>query len=1584
MFIKNTSCLLVRLFAPLILLAPLTNVNAAITDLSNAPLVNSTTGDVLPNLLYILDNSGSMTWDYMPDYVNDSNKCKTTGTTTGPAAFSATCGYSDPPYMTTQFNTIYYNPTITYTPAVEGNGVPKNSMTSANTSGWTQVPRDAYGKLSAALDSLVPNTPWDNTKGFADKAWCNKSSGVTTTDLQDPAVCKTNSQYIYPNNTGTQATSYNQAWTKRGYPYYYTVSVGEYCTTKDLTNCIDATAPSGAYTFPAYLRWCNDSARTNCQAKYTDAAYFYAKWSGVSTGTLATGKIKINAQSPANSPAASPTALSVTGVTVDGVSIIPASPAPALTITDTTNSSQRNTLASNIAAAINAHASTPEFTATASNDTVTVTAVVPGAYSGTIVVNTSTLTTTATPGAKATGSITFTRVGRTSTPTQTQTLNSLTVSSVNLFAGTGTCGSVTSLNQLDSTTTRNDFATQVADRINTCISSPRDYTATSSGSTVTITAVSEGTASNGGITGNPSSGGNLRYNTSSLAGGVDGVPSNTYTLPTTITNFTGGSSAVNTFQRVDIIPSVTSYPKATSRKDCAGATTCTYDEEMTNFANWYAYYHTRMQMMKTSTSLAFKSIDSRYRIGFITISNQSANYLPVAQFTATQKNNWYAKLFNTSGNSGTPLRSALSIAGRIFAGQGGSLGIGSSSDPVQYSCQQNFSLLTTDGYWNTDSASAVKDLSGNQVGNMDSATEPKEMYEGPVASSNSLADVAKYYYDTDLRTSALGNCTGGTRPNGTTGDVCENNVFVTPTDNNIKQHMTTFTLGLGVDGTLTYVSDYKTATSGDFYDLKQGALNWPVPQADKQTAVDDLWHAAVNGQGTYFSAKDPGQLSKSLTEALNSIAAKVGSGAAAATSTLKPVAGNNYSFVASYTSAKWTGNLEARGINVDTGGVGEDAVWCLENVAADTCAAPGILEVDQTNHQTYCKTPGADASTCLSPGILDGTTCKVDVATTCSGTLQNKFSTTSNSDTRTIYMNVGGALVNFDYGNVVAAGKNGNFDNAFLTANLPQASNDFDNLGNPMSTTKLALVNGTTLVNFLRGNTGYENRASNAPPLAATDNRIYRLREATLGDLVDSSPVYVGTTIFNYSDPNYGPESAAGTYKNIQKTRAGTVYIGSNDGMLHAIDSVTGEERWAYIPTMVLDNLWKIARKDYDANHSFYVNGDITSNDICVANCSSPGAIWKTILVAGLGGGGKGYFALDITDPNAPSLLWEFDIADDSDMGYSFGNPIITKKSDGTWVAVLTSGYNNTSGPNAGKGVLYVLNAYTGAIISKYVTDAGTSTTPSGLAKLNGYIADADINNSVLYFYGGDLLGNLWRFDINSPQIATSNPYKMAILKDNSGVPQPIMTQPELATISGKRVIYVGTGRYLGVNDLSDTQQQTIYAISDDPSAPGTLDSPRTNSSMVNQTLVNSSTSGTRSVQQPANTVNFASGRGWYIDFPDTGERQNKPAQLVFGTLLLPTVVPTNSLCSPGGYGWLNFLDYKTGASVAGNIVATKTNAPIVGINVVYVKGEPVVNIVTADNPTPTFPPVQPEFSGASESGFTNRRVIWRELINEE
>lgn len=1592
-----------------------TQAPMAATDLANLPLnITGSSTAVLPNIMYVLDNSGSMGSDFMPDYVDDGNKCKSTAVG---GLFSAGCGFGDPPRMSSTFNSIYYNPETTYTPGVIGNKSSKNSMDSVETTGWTQVPLDGYGVQGGTTKvSLIPSAT-DASIGYVDRVWCNTNT-ATTADLINPLVCKKNSQYIYPNNTGTQATSYNQPYNLRGHPYYYAVAAGEYCSDKNLTTCVAASAPTGAFIYPAKLRWCNSSARTNCQAKYIEGTnYTFAKWSGVNNGTSSTGKIRINADtvgcgSSGLPSCVSPSAVNITDVKVDGVRIV-ASPVPALSITDTTNSTQRNTLANNIRDAINNFVPSvgDDFTATTSGNEITISRAGVGAFNGTIDVTASSVTRAAINGTKSSGNITITRAGKANTtsttasniqcriltPNATNCAVTITISQIRVGNPSSTninSGNIvynTTFAQQNSPTTRYALATLIRDNINSAISAPQDYTATCGGlasgactsDILSIRAVNETPSANGLITITSTTtpdNANFTFIKIDSAGGVLGIPAKTYTLesPTTltITQFNGGTPVVNTFSRTDIEPSTPNYPKAATRTDCLGST-CTYAEEMTNFANWYSYYRTRMQMMKTSTSLAFKEIDSKFRVGFITIANQSANYVPVSDFTLTQKTSWYNQLLGTSPVTNTPLRSALSLVGQIYAGRNPVAGF--TADPVQFSCQQNYALLTTDGYWN---GGVGTDLDGTAIGNLDGNGTPRPLYEGSVANPGTLADVAKYYYDTDLRDSAAGGvCTGSVRPDGTTGDVCNNNVFTTPTDNNTQQHMTTFTLGLGVDATLTYEKDYKTATSGDFYDLKQGAVDWSTPVANSQSAVDDLWHAAVNGQGTYFSAKNPTQLSDSLNDALRSIVIKTGSGAAAATSTLQPVQNDNFAYVASYTSVKWTGNLEKRTVSTSDGTVSRQAVWCLESIpAATSCDTPSSIvsePASSTNGntaKTYCVTPSATLATCSATNLDSSNNCKVEIAPDCTGTMSAKVS--SNADFRTIYMNKGGALNNFNYANLLVAGKNTNFESAFLQTKLSQWPD--------LTADQRLAVNATNLVSYLRGSTGFEDRTENV--VGAIDNRIYRLRETVLGDLANSPPVFVGSPKANYNDPGYGPSALAGTFKNAQNTRAGTVYVGGNDGMLHAIDATTGQEKWAYIPTAVIPDLYKLADKKYGDNHSYFVDGELVINDVCTNNCGSASATWKTILVAGLNGGGKGYFALDITNPATPSLLWEYgnlpdysgDLTFDADLGNSYGNPVITKRLDGKWVVLITSGYNNPSNI----GFLSVLDVQTGAELAKYSTTGGTAADPAGFAKINAYVEDSGINNTSINVYGGDLLGNIWRFDINAA--SGSSPFKMAELKGPApgNTPQPITVRPELGNIDGKRVVFVGTGRYLGKSDLNNADKQSFYAIKDDNGAsPTTLVNPRASSLMVEQALVNSGSTGARTVSNPQ-PVN-SSDRGWFFDFPDNKERQNVPAQLVFGTILIPSTVPTNTDCSPGGYGWLNFLDYKTGRAVAGSIVAVKTNAPIVGLNVLYVKGKPVTNIVTADNPDPVFIK-DPPYNASGSGEFTNHRVIWRELIDEE
>ena len=298
-------------------------------------------------------------------------------------------------------------------------------------------------------------------------------------------------------------------------------------------------------------------------------------------------------------------------------------------------------------------------------------------------------------------------------------------------------------------------------------------------------------------------------------------------------------------------------------------------------------------------------------------------------------------------------------------------------------------------------------------------------------------------------------------------------------------------------------------------------------------------------------------------------------------------------------------------------------------------------------------------------------------------------------------------------------------------------------------------ASGANLVNFLRGQRGLEG-------VETDTSRIYRSRSHVLGDIVSAQPIYLRLPPFDYSDAGYADFKAAQTALNSGAGRTAMVYSGANDGMLHAFDAATGTEQWAYIPPMVMDNMYRLADQNYKDNHRYFVDGTPTIGEVCpnapASTCT--GAQWKDILVGGLNGGGRGYYALDVTDPANPKALWNFTVADNNNLGYTYGNPVIAKRKDdcttvsgvttckgGTWVVAITSGYNNVS-PGDGKGHLFILNAMTGALLEDIVTAAGDTVTPNGLAKINAWVEYPN-NNTAERFYGGDLLGNVWRFDID-------------------------------------------------------------------------------------------------------------------------------------------------------------------------------------------------------------------------------------------
>lgn len=1134
-------------------------------------------------------------------------------------------------------------------------------------------------------------------------------------------------------------------------------------------------------------------------------------------------------------------------------------------------------------------------------------------------------------------------------------VTSIKVNNIELLSGTVSANSNTGL--------ANAITTSASNNTDGICDSGATSVLTATSSTSTARTYRKCQVGQTNITSN--SGGVIKFTT------IAGAPLN-LTTPVQVT-YSGTATIKGTWDKattdvpgslvyVKIATPLDSYPlpgstaKSPDRTDCAGST-CTYQEEMTNYANWYTYYRTRLQAMKTAASLAFSNMDSRYRIGFMRIcdnpNTMADTFLPVAPFDSAQKSTWYKSLYAATAVCGyTPIRLALSQSGRYFAGNKKLNAV----DPMQYACQSNFTLLTTDGYWN-DTTSPTQVNGSTLIGNQDGVGTPKPLFDSSNA-SNTLADTAKYFYDTDIRDGGLSNCTGalGSSVCGTANDYP-------------KQNMVTLTLGLGIDGTLVYTEDYKTQVVGDYNDLKVGNKNWPNPiPAENGTRIDDLWHAAVNAGGTYYSAKNPKLLRESLAKGLSEIKSIQGASAAAAASSLAPTNNDNFQYVASYQSVKWTGNLEARTVNTSTLQTSETAVWCVENVAAALCSNPAVSYTGPDGN-FYCKTTNSDQATCASAnGYLgsdlsfsEASSCYVPAAKSCTGTLRGQVSTGRN-----IYFNNGNALTLFSAASLPTTLAQ-SLSDGYLALSQIQALPATD-----PKRTDAAKV--SKLVDYLKGSKTYEDSSVNAVP----DNRLFRERQSVLGDISQSRPAYFKTSNAGYLDSGYK------AFKDANSNRKAAVYVGANDGMLHAFNAADGKELWAFIPTPVFANLANLADKEYGANyHTNYVNGSPVVADVCVSGCSGSGAVWRTILVSGLNGGGRGYFALDVTVPESPVLLWEFYASTtgaNSNLGYSYGNPVVSKMLDGRWVVLVTSGYNNglyarknSSGTpiqNApagdGGGYLYVLDANSGSLIKTLSTGEGDQAAPSGLAKIAAYADQMFENNTALNVYGGDLNGNIWRFNINTGAVT-----KIARLTDDGGNMQKVTTQPELGKVNKNIVVMVGTGKFLEQADLTNTPQNSVYAFKDNGQV----------NAVVRSQLIGQKLNSDRTVTLNTQKVSFDSGYGWLIDFP-IGERVNLDPLLLNGVLMMPTMVPNSAACSGAGYGWFNFFDYKTGGSLlASGLVSERMTTPAVGYNIVYDgNGVPHVVVTGSNDPTPQQLSLDDQVFGLSNT--TKSSVIFKQKNN--
>jgi type IV pilus assembly protein PilY1 len=467
-------------------------------------------------------------------------------------------------------------------------------------------------------------------------------------------------------------------------------------------------------------------------------------------------------------------------------------------------------------------------------------------------------------------------------------------------------------------------------------------------------------------------------------------------------------------------------------------------------------------------------------------------------------------------------------------------------------------------------------------------------------------------------------------------------------------------------------------------------------------------------------------------------------------------------------------------------------------------------------------------------------------------------------------------------------------------------------------------TNGSDVLQYLRGSTAQEVRNGGK----------FRNRSHILGDIVDSNPAYIGPSAEGIQSASYISFAAS------TANRTPVLYIGANDGMLHAFDvspplpapgsPAMGTELFAYIPRGVYANLINLVNPYYNAQHRFFVNGSPQAGDVQFSDST-----WHSVLVGTEAAGGNSVYALDVTSPDlinsetalAGAVLWDFI---DVDMGLGFSSPVIANTSYG-WTVLVGNGYNSTNQ----KPVLYALDPQHGTTVAKVDLCAAVAaaycdlTTANGLSSLIAVNSGGQVAGLANIVYAGDLQGNLWRVDISNPNPALWSVTVLFQARDASGNKQPITTKPvaslnpRFPQILGTMVMF-GTGQFLGVPDLTNTNVQTIYGVYDPPAtyvAPLT----RTSGSLLPQTLntatVTTSSGGSEQVRYVTGaTGQVPATKGWYVDLSLLpGERViNDPRLESGGELVLTTyqpIPPAAGSCNASGSSYLMVLNFATGGS---------------------------------------------------------------------
>jgi type IV pilus assembly protein PilY1 len=784
----------------------------------------------------------------------------------------------------------------------------------------------------------------------------------------------------------------------------------------------------------------------------------------------------------------------------------------------------------------------------------------------------------------------------------------------------------------------------------------------------------------------------------------------------------------------------------------------------------------------------------------------------------------------------------------------------------------------TDGEWNgggtdlNNEDGTEHDLPTNDFGI--TTYSPTQAYAEPYADKNSdfLADIAFYYWATDLRPGAdMPNNVPYSIDNwvydstsGVNQPALDNSATFWHPDNNPAtwQHLVNLTIGFGLAGTLSYPDDLEN--------LIDGTANWG------SNVVDDLWHAAINSRGRYLSAKDPEALASNFYQALTK--------ALYDSTTAAPVSLNSGSISSAtrlyqvvFHTADWSGDLLSLPISAGS----SNSTCTAGHEIGDVCAAEW------------------EAGCLLTGGYCEET-----------GTTETALDWNTGRNIITLNPNTGDG-VPFRWDNL--------YTDASVTTDQQDLLNGTDS-------------RGSDRLDYLRGNRSYEEQQNNT---GTCSDCTFRNRNSVLGDLVNSSPIYVGQPSRTYPD---GMENANhSTFRTAQNSRQSIVYVGGNDGMLHGFSAATGVEEIAYVPNIIYSKLALLTDPQY--SHVSFVDGQLEEGDAFFEGA------WHTVLAGGLGYGGQGIYALDITSPDAFSeanansiVMWEYSDADDADLGYTYGKPLIRKLNNGKWAAIFGNGYNSTlpddHSSETGNAAIYIVDISNGELIKKISTEVGTALDPTNTGRPNGIagIQPVDLNSDYMidFVYAGDLFGNIWRFNLEGSDPTNwgvaFNGNPLYIAKDDNNNAQPITTLTAVGyhqTYVGT-MVYFGTGKYLGISDASDVSQQTFYGIWDrwfDNDADTTTNEAnltafsRTN--LLEQEILGTNSSQFSETEARVTTnkpIDWATHQGWYLDLTEPGERVFQNPLLRNDRIIFVTVTPSDDPCESGGTSWLMELDANSGS----------------------------------------------------------------------